>query len=286
MDVCSKYPKFYHIGLPKTGTTTLQTVLKRDKRVNCIRNRYFNTHQWWTEDYDYCSNDERHVDIVSEENIVLQSGNLGKFINTLYRIKKVRPDAHIILTIREQRKLLESRYKFNIPHAKGFVLSFEDWLKSGQGMDLLSVCLYENIYQVIRLYFPGDQIHFLLFEELENASNAFFSDFYNILGLDVPENNIRIKENVSPTESELCASMFLNRFKFFTGNSQLSWFKGKIYRHAARLFKNENKKLDCFRWKTSRLFTNIEKDFAETNQKLVTLGIFTREKLMGHGYLL
>jgi len=282
----NKFPQFYHIGLPKTGTTSLQTVLRRDERINCIRNRYFNTHQWWTEDYDCFSENKDIIDIVSEENIVLQSGNLGKLVNTLYRIRKARPDAHIILTIREQRNLLSSRYKFNIPHAEGFADSFETWLKSGQGMDFLSVCLYENIYQVLRLYFPKDHIHFLLFEDLKKCPDDFFKKFYNILGLSLPEKNISVKENVSLAESELSVLMLLNKAKFFRGNSWVSRFEGKVYRRVAKFFKDKNKEIDCFRWKTTRFFTNIEKDFVESNQKLAGLNVVSREKLINYGYLL
>jgi len=286
MDVCSKYPKFYHIGLPKTGTTTLQTILRRDPRVHCIGSRYFNTHQWWTEDYEGETDEGNIIDIVSEENIVLQSGNFGKLINTLYRIQKIRPDAHIILTVREQRNLLCSRYKFNIPQVVGFSESFEDWLKSGQGMDYLSLCLYENLFRTINLYFPEEQIHFLLFEDLEICSEIFFNTFYSILGLDVPDCRSRVKENVSLTDSELYIIKQFNRLKLFRGSSFLSRMEAKMFRCMAKPFKNKKRKMDCFKWGTSLLFKNIEKDFAETNRKLVARGIFSRNKLAGSGYLL
>lgn len=264
----------------------MQTVLQKDRRVHRIANRYFITHQWWTEAYKGYSEKENIINIVSEENMVLQSGNFGKLVNTLFRIKKVRPDAHIILTIREQRKLLESRYKFNIPHPRGFSHSFASWLKSGQGMDYLSLCLYENLFRVINLYFPKEHIHFLLFEELEKQPDVFFRGFYKILDLEAPQDTIDVKENVSLSTGELKIILWLNRFKLFRSDSLASRFEAALFRRIAKPFKNVESLPDSLRWGKSRLFKELEKEFAETNRKLLELDIFSRKTLVEYGYLL
>lgn len=39
--------KIFHIGIPKSGTTTIQTFLENDERVALTRSTFFTTSKWW-----------------------------------------------------------------------------------------------------------------------------------------------------------------------------------------------------------------------------------------------
>src|SRR4051812_4235240 len=97
-----KPPEIFHIGIPKSGTTTLQAVLRKDERFHRIGSHLIGSYKFWDENFLLeCKPDK--INIVSNENLVLQSGELGKLHTTLFHIQGINPEAKIIVTIREQR---------------------------------------------------------------------------------------------------------------------------------------------------------------------------------------
>jgi hypothetical protein len=279
----NNYPLFYHIGMPKTGTTTVQQVFRSDSRINVIGNRYFNLFEYWKAPFSAYK--EGKINIVSEENLVLQMNGFGKLNLLLSRIKRCAPQAHIIVTIREQRALMESRYKYQFPWYGGYSKDFSEWIESSQGMDYLSICMYASIYKSMLAFFPKEQIHFLLFENLKNDYDLFFKDFYSIIGLDFKDLP-RIYENKSLSESELSVLKRLNRFKMLRSGTVLSKYELSAFIKIAKIFKRKDTRQSEFRWDNLKFRERIEHDFTSENTELIDLGLFTREDLKRYNYLL
>lgn len=281
----NRVPSIFHLGLPKTGTTTIQYILGKDPRINLIRNRYFNTIDWWTMDWRFSK--PGMINVVSEENQVLQSEGFVKFVIALSRIRRASPQALILLTIREQRSLLESRYKFNIPYYLGYYGSFQEWLASSQGLDHISTSMYYTMYKTINSFFPRDQIFFLLFEELANDYGNFFKNLYQILCIPLPSDlEVDIIKNQSLPVSELFVIKRLNKYKVFRKDTNVARAEERIIRNIAKLAGNRNKRITDFNWGDTAFFKSIEKDFAYENTKLCEENILEQGKIKKYNYLL
>jgi Sulfotransferase domain len=282
----SPAPIFFHIGLPKTGTTTIQHVARKDPRIHVVGTRYFNRFEYWDNPVGFI--DPEKVNLITEENQILQMPDFGKLSLFLGRIKKFAPHAHIILTIREQRDLLESRYKYQFDWHGGYTKSFDAWLRSGQGMDYLSICMYNDLYDSIRAFFPSEQIHFLLFEDLKTNFESFFKSLYDILGISVREELLPnpITKNKSLSESELSLIKRINSFKMFRGDNQMAKIEFAAYLKLAWLMVGKKiKKSDEFRWNNVTGHEAIEADMLFQNSSLVQKGILDQASLEKYNYL-
>lgn len=280
-----EFPSIFHIGLPKTGTTTLQYILNKDNRLNVTRDRYFNEVDWWTKDYLFIK--KGLINILSEENQILQSDEFVKLSLTLSRISRVQPNAIIIVTIREQRQLLESRYRFEIPYCTGYHRSFEKWLKSNCGLDHISATMYYTMYKTINAFFPKKQIKFLLFEDLANNYQNFFKELYHIIGIPMPIHfEMDVKKNKSLSDAELLIIRNLNKFKLFTKESKMAHFEANIYRKMASKLKNTALRTDEFKWANSDFFKKMEEDFKYENNCLTTEKIVDPLLLKKYNYLI
>lgn len=281
--MANNYPEIFHLGMPKTGTTSIQHYLKQDKRINLIRNYYFNSPKWWLEDYKYCASDR--INIASDENQVLQSANFGKFINTLSRISRVNPDAKIVLTVREQRSLLLSRYKYSIPYFTGFNAEMSTWLVSPQGMDYVSCCMYATMYRTICAFFKPENVHLLFFEHLREDPLKFYDDLYSIIGLERDSNiSVDVKRNTSLTDYQIAYIKSLNKYKIFRKHNKIAIKEAAVYRRLALKFAKD-KSTSKFRWGNGKLYEGMEKDFANENRALIELGLISEEELRSFNYL-
>ncbi len=283
-----KYPSVFHIGLPKTGTTTIQHILGQDQRVNLMMVRNYNTVDWFNKEFDLCKPDK--VNVLSEENILLHMNIDGhgyvKSSIMLERMAQTQPNAQIILTIREPKKLLCSRYKYHIPYWEGYSKDFEDWLGTQQGADYCSICCYRNMYKQILTYFPKEQIHFILFEDLIHDKEAYIKKYYEIIGLNLlPEIDLNTHQNENLTEPEIKAIKKLNRFKVFKKGGKLSQMEANLYRKLVKRKRDKSKKVEDFKWQKTRLFKGWEKEFYDQNKFLVEEGLVDAHKMKKYGYL-
>jgi len=148
--------------------------------------------------------------------------------------------------------------------------------------------MYSSLYDTIRAFFPADQVHFLLLEDLKFQQESFFKAFYAIMTMEPPQSLLGqpLVKNRSPSESELAVIRCLNRFKLFRGDNQIARRERSVFRRIARLFKDESKRLPAFSWDTIEPRRNIEREFALENAGLVARGQFTEEKLRRYNYLL
>ena len=204
-----KIPKYYHIGIPKTGTTTLQYVLKNDDRINLIfSKKYFNSNRYFTfPTYPYF--EEGKLNIVSDETISKNNNNTNSIYTFLDRLQRPEPNAIIFLTIREQVDLLKSRYKHAIANDDE-TNSFTEWLVSKKYINYIDMIMYSNLYKVICAYFPKKNIKILVYEKLKSDFFEYISDLYGILGIEPPVLNQKIIKNKSLSDEEIYEKLLQN----------------------------------------------------------------------------
>lgn len=275
------YPDFFHIGIPKSGTTTIQAVLDMDPRINKIAGRYFQTPGYFTEDYNHCK--PNLLNIESDETIVRQDGNYSKFTETLYHICNKNPRAHIIVTIREQKSMLVSRYKYAINNGTK-AGSFLKWLFSKQGMDFISIANYSMLYKSINMYFPQQQIHFLLFEEMKHDYFNFFKRLYEVLGLKMPEDIKLLKKNKGLNNNQTYILEKLNKYRIFSIPDFISKVEFSLHKKLAislSRYLKETKDL----WENDTLKV-VEEEFRQSNQELIKMQVFDTATLSRYGYMI
>jgi hypothetical protein len=275
------WPQFFHIGAPRTGTTTIQVTLSADSRVNLFRSQFFNTPLWYSGRPDFEVASDR-VNVLSAETLVRKHEQRFKFPTTLEHIQRVAPGAQIILTIREQRAWLLSRYRWGVGSA-GLCGSFEKWLRSPEGGDFLSIGRFATLLRFAHALFPREQVHVMLFEDLRDNYPGFFCRLYGLLGLAAPALR-RTVANPSQPDGELVVRRMLNRLPFLAPGSEnpMTCRKERLYRGLARLANRLAGRGAFAEWGTNTFFRRIQDDLRQSNAELQKLcGV----DLAQHGYL-
>jgi hypothetical protein len=272
------FPRIFHIGLPRTGTTTIQSVLGSDSRLTVTSNRYFQTPAYYSNPAFEAN--PQGILVHSDETMLRQDGNHAKMSLTLCRLQAQVPDAKIILTIREQRSWLLSRYRFGV--GSEYVTStFEEWLFSRQGLDFVSLGHFGMLYRTLLSYFPAGNIHVLPYELLRDDYEEFFRQVYGVIGLAPPgKANLIIHKNASLPDAQLACKRYLNRLAIFSPD-----FGGPSRRHEqwqSRLLKGLAKRLTGAgaeskagetrpAWPASGACDGLLRDFGLSNRELCEL---------------
>lgn len=279
----NSYPSHYHIGCMKTGTTTIQHVLDADPRINLIlHSRFFNTNKWYSDRYDHCV--AGSINIESDENIVRRYNGMTGLRTSLKRIKSVRPDAKIILTLREQRSLVQSAYKHHVRQTNdGF--SFLDFLGSDAGLSCLEMVDYAWVYETICNYFDESNTFVFFYEDLCSDLVAYVSHFYQeALGLEPPETFPKETVlNVGASADLLYTKRRFNSWRFFRDNTLSSKLENKFWQFITLLtYRFRNAPADAFAWQENQLFIHLENEFRESNIRFQSM---INRDLASIGYL-
>ena len=204
---------FFHIGLPKTGTTFLQQnvfpYLKDITFFNCV------DYPW--SDFPVYLNPfyikyQPGKNLVSDERICgygyikLPYGSMLGRIRTL---KKNFPQSNILLVLREPNSLKRSLYKQYIKHSYG-TLNYQDWIQ--QELDQ-SIFDYESLTSYIQLNFPRSLI--LSFDDLKKNQDVFIQCICDFLGIGFPEGYKHERVYVSPSDSSIVSIRNINRCRVF-----------------------------------------------------------------------
>ena len=143
------------------------------------------------------------------------------------------------------------------------------------------------MYREINTYFPKEQIHFLLFEDLKQDQVAYIKSYYDILGLEVTDNlKLNAHRNESLTEQEIKRIKNLNRFKCFKKGGWFSRKEADLIKRIAKRKQPSKEKVADFQWGNTPLFKGWEADFYKQNQFLADKQIVDSEKLKAYGYIL
>ena len=209
----------FHIGVAKTGTTSLQRNLF-NKLENCSNLGYPNNanelYQNFSygirvaEDIDVKNYIEPFADKVKEESmrcplvIISDDGLQGRgtyvYSYPIARIKSFFPNAEIMITVRNQLTAIQSYYCYGgyrlkqVPAANEFnrkkQITFNEFLDysiHNHGNTYLHYLKYQQLLRVIERHFSKEKIHVLLFEEMVKRPEIFLSHMAKILGRDVDD---------------------------------------------------------------------------------------------------
>lgn len=261
-----KIPNFFHIGLMKTGTTSIQNVLSNDKRIQLfLYSRIINTDLFYTKKYDNI--DSSKISIESDENIYRSMGNMYGLEISLNRIKNANPKAKIIVTVREQRSLLISAYKHLIRRTS-YSKSFNEFLNSSEGISYLKVLNYHDLYCQILKYFPSNQIQFIFYE------NDLINNFYlKGIGIKPPKIVDKLILNKSENDKITAFNLKLNKMRIFRKNTFLAIVEDYFYSYALKIFSRfyKKSKSEKFKWDQSNDFIKVlEKNFSKNNMLLMS----------------
>lgn len=281
-------PDVFHIGIPKSGTTSIQYLLEKDKRVELTRSTFYSTRAWWENTII-----ENHNKVVVESNETLISGGFQKvkFIQTIERMYRTNPKAQIILVLRNQPDAILSMYKYHIKNGYYGIRTFNNWLlNTDLGMDYLSLTLYGNIVSSILAYFPSNQINILFFEELKASPKTFYKKIYKILDLNLESSTHSKKNTNTYNNNELYSLVLFHYLSLNKKKSENRFYSNlgfkieqKIRFRALKIFRFKAKK-DFFSWNQVKNFDNIYTDFQYSNQKLIDLKLSTESELIKYKY--
>jgi hypothetical protein len=257
------FPMYYHIGIPGAGAALFQAVFRRDERVALFPHNWFNSARFYDSPPPVPSRPlEGRVALLSDENLIRQKH--CKFLITMERIASVVPDARIIITLREQRDLLLSLYQQCVAVAD-LACSFEEWLQTPDGLDMLSIAGYSTVYRVLNLFFSRERIHLLFFEDLKRDPENFLDDLHAIVGLDF-EDRAFARSNTHLTDGALTLPRIIHRLR-------------RLVRKAWTRRRNHE---SLVRWEQTALFLGLEEEFRRSNRELQSL---TGANLAQRGYL-
>lgn len=201
-----------HLGLPKTGSTSLQKIWESDDRIELhLKRRELQTYKWYSRKENTNHVFGKSLRIHSDETFLRTVNNNVKNEILFERINKSIKNPKILLVIREPKSLLISRYRYGV--LKGNIsVGFEKWLQSEDGTDFIGLCNFSNLYKSLTHHFDRSKIKILCFEDLKADYLTFYNDVYEYLELSSPENLTNLHENTkSLSSSELKQKMYLNK---------------------------------------------------------------------------
>jgi hypothetical protein len=264
---------FFHVGCPKTGTTTLQQVWRDDPRVELIKfGRTFNTDRWYRIPHRPADGGDGSVVVHSDENMVSGLAPFAGFFTTIRRIRRVHPDAHVYLTIREQRSFLVSSYRHQVIHTAEAWPTLEHFLDSHRGRAHVAMAEYASIADELIAHFGPDRVHVLPMELMRDDFDAYFRRLYAPMDLEPPPGLEPFAANRGPDDTYVRLKASLNRAlpdrhprllrevnragRFLyqrardaaapdrTGRRRLGWGDGPLCRDLEELFRAQNRELE------------------------------------------
>ncbi len=262
----------FHVGCPKTGTTTIQQVWRDDPRVELIKfGRTFNTDLWYRIPHRPAEGGDGRVVVHSDENMVSGLPPFSGFFTTIRRIHRIHPGAHVYLTIREQRSFLISSYRHQVIHTAEAWPSVEHFLDSHRGRAHVAMAEYGSITGELVAQFGPDRVHVLPMEFMRHDFDAYFRRLYAPMGLEPPAGLEPFAANRGPDDTYVRLKASLNRAlpdrhprllrevnragRFLyrraqaavasdrTGQPRLGWGEGPLCKDLEELFRGQNRAL-------------------------------------------
>jgi hypothetical protein len=287
-----------HIGVGKTGTTTLQrSLFARHRGVLSIGRPYAN--EAFKQAIESLRDDDEadyRNSALAEHCVKVTSGADGRVVvlsdETLVhpvhqsiiarRLHDVLPDAHILMTIRSQYDLIVSYWAAHGRSLKGVpkpycgkIVGFDDWFafEAEARKGLFARLDFYRLYQIYAEIFRRDRVHMMTYEQLASEPDLFASSLAALLGAD--ENEMIELMAAPPTKTRPTAAK--TRYKDLR-----SWLlpkvalsrlpAGPMLRHALHTFVDAGSPLRAVLTQSQR--DAIRERFGSGNQALAaTVGI-------------
>jgi hypothetical protein len=185
----------FHVGLPKTASTSLQLYFDSIDVNHVKYDRYFNK-EYFDKDKEYSGINSPTV--FSDENYLRYSFFLG-YEFFLEKAKQEFENIKIIIVTRNQLDFLRSIFKHSIKVGYNYN-DFNDFLKSNLGVDAIRMCMFYSIYTNTLRFIPKKDILIIPFESIKETDNFIDTilDFMNYEGKRIyklPHSNKNLSEN-------------------------------------------------------------------------------------------
>ena len=283
-----------HIGYPKCASSSLQELFLNNENINLIVSRN-NKHKESKELIDElilkdniefsirsCQKylkimrekfiNKNKVEIISEECFTASSVSYADRGSIALRLKELFPNAKILIVIRNQFNVINSRYNHdpNDIYALGLsnkFLNINQWIDKNFerfNRSYLSTYNYFDLIEHYKKIFGKDNVHIGIFEELVTDSNKFLFKLNNFLGRDnICLDNLEIPfENKAIDLYKMSLYSIIKKFKF-----------PKIYKYINPKFKNIIYKIYKKFYKKQEISKNnrerILKVYSNSNKKLI-----------------
>lgn len=195
-------PKYFHVGMQKCGSTKIQSYFASHKDINLISeknpirlliaNAPLITYNETKSREAFCHQiNQRQIPnqltVISAEAFsgTFYSGHFAA-MNVADRIKGFVPDSRIILSLREQRSLLSSIYRWYV--RKGGTLSCRDFLTQKHSMRCPSFTWQAyQFHHLVEKYFElfgSENVLVLLMDDLTHKPEDFFNAINEFMGIE------------------------------------------------------------------------------------------------------
>lgn len=173
-------PNFIGIGAQRSGTTWIYEMLKShpqvcmspEKEINFFNDHYNRGIDWYKKFFNECSREK----VIGEFSPAYLPHNL-----TAKRIRKIVPEAKLIVSLRNPVDQIFSRYHYMITRQM-YSKSFDEALKERPFL-IESAFYYKHIKRYLE-YFDESQILILIYEDLHRDAQSFLRKVYSFLGID------------------------------------------------------------------------------------------------------
>jgi len=173
-------PNFVGIGAQRSGTTWIYEMLKNhpqvcmspEKEINFFNNHYGKGLEWYKKFFSKCSRRK----VIGEFSPTYLSHKL-----TAKRIKKIVPEAKIIVSLRNPADQIFSRYHYMITR-QTYNKSFGEALK--EKPFLIENAFYYKHIKCFLEHFDESKILILIYEDLRKDARSFLQKIYSFLDID------------------------------------------------------------------------------------------------------
>lgn len=268
-----RWPDFFVVGAPKCGTTSLYHYLKAHPKIflpDAKEPNYFGSDLIWRERH---FDRDDYIDYYKNARADQLSGDMSTLYliskNAAMEIAQVRPDAKIVVMIRNPMTMIPSLYEQALRTGDEIHLQFKDALEdegrrrrgefsfSEQNPGCQQFTYYSEIAKYsdqIKKYmsqFGRPNVHVIVFEDFVTNTREVMKDLYHFLGLNpvFPKKFLRYNQRMTIKNEALWR---LTKHPS-DGLRKLwrmlfpKWFRSKIIDQASKLYLEQRR-----RWKPSK----------------------------------
>lgn len=292
-----------HIGYPKTGSTWFQNqffpkvhnvsfvpkrkIVEKVIQVNSITFNPFEVRNYFLKKYG------NHL-IFSAEELSVDGRNFGMRTKEIaVRLKKIFPNAQIIVFIRNQIEIMASRYLEYIKAGGNYNIDGFLWRGNKElfVMKDFPMFQYDTIIQHYQELFSANKVHVYLYEDFKTKQNEILEKIRAQFQLNININELNLKtiENPSLRTGLIPLTRFLNSFsrrrsshKYYIFHIPYFFEATRYLIHFANQFSIFGKTPDSKKLLGENNILIIKNYFKSSNQTLIDK--FGFDEIKNYGY--